>query len=375
MRVTFSLLLVSVLTACASESAVVERPVDTDLLRSPSINRGLNVSIAVFDPGNTDAGDAFEPIRIAETHYLSTVLKLTLIESGHWGAVRVTPGRDPTAEIQIFGTIVQSDGVRLRLHIRAVDSTGKVWTDRLYSDLATDHAYNFEASSLAEPFSDLFNRVSNDMSMVLAELTEKEASNIMNTAMLKYAIALSPETFSRYLKYNDEGSLIVTGLPARNSKMYQRVKRIRNSEYKFIDALDEQAMNLREKMQEPYAYWRRYAFELIRYNEKIENSNGVTVSANTFKQMRDVYELYQESRLNEDELRKLAHAFDNEVTETVLELEDTVIRLEGTIENQYEQWREILKQIYRQETGVDRSAVLPNVIDGAAVEDSSGQSP
>lgn len=91
--------------------------------------------------------------------------------------------------------------------------------------------------------------------------------------------------------------------------------------------------------------------------------------------MREVYGLYQESRLNEDELRKLARAFDNEVTETVLELEDMVIRLEGTIENQYEQWREMLKQIYRQEIGVGRSAVLPNVIDGAAVEDISGQSP
>lgn len=356
MRVVLHLFVVLVLAGCATEPVTIEQPVDTELLQFPSANSGLNVSIAVFDPGNTSDRHTFTPVRIAETHYLSTVLKLTLIESGHWGAVRVTPDHDPTAEIQLSGTILQSDGVNLRLHVRAVDSTGRIWIDGEYADLATDDAYDFETSGLAEPFRDLFNRVSNDMFMVLNELSEKQLSKIMDTAILKYAIALSPETFSRYLKRDNEGAIIVTGLPARNDQMYQRVEKIRNSEYLFIDALDEQAMNLRRQMQEPYSYWRSYAFELIRYNDKIEASNRSSRSANTFAEMRDVYELYQESRLNEDELRKLSTAFDNEVTETVMELEDTVIRLEGSIENQYKQWRRILKEIYRQERGVDAPA-------------------
>lgn len=352
MRATLIFFVVLAVTGCASKPVVnKEQPVDTELLRFPSANRGLNVSIAVFDPGNTNDRRTFTAVRTAETHYLSTVLRQTLIESGHWGAVRVAPSEDSTAEIQIRGTVIQSDGVSLGLRIEAVDSTGRVWIDREYSDLATDHTYDFETSDLQEPFNDLFNRISNDMYRVLSELTEQEVSKIMDTAMLKYAIALSPETFSRYLKRAEDGTVIVTGLPARDDPMYQRVRKIRETEYLFIDALDEQMMNLRRKMREPYAYWRRYAFELIQYNDKIENSNRRNSSANTFAEMRDVYELYQESRLNEDELRKLSRAFDNEVTETVMELEDTVIRLEGTIENQYEQWREILRQIYRQERG------------------------
>lgn len=355
MRVALILFVVLVVTGCASEPVVKkQQPVDTELLQFPSANRGLNVSIAVFDPGNTsDRRRTFTPVRTAETHYLSTVLKQTLIESRHWGAVRVAPSDDPTAEIQIRGTVIESDGVSLGLHIEAVDSRGKVWIDREYTDLATDHAYDFETSDLEEPFNDLFNRVSNDMYQVLSELTEKEVSKIMDTAMLKYAIALSPETFSRYLKRAEDGTVIVTGLPARDDPMYQRVSRIRETEYLFIDTLDEQVMNLRRKMREPYAYWRRYAFELVQYNNQIENSDRRSSSADSFTEMRDVYELYQESRLNEDELRKLSRAFDNEVTETVMELEDTVIRLEGTIENQYKQWRQILKQIYRQERGAE----------------------
>ncbi len=41
-----------------------------------------------------------------------------------------------------------------------------------------------------------------------------------------------------------------------------------------------------------------------------------------------------------------------------MELEDTVIRLEGTIENQYKQWRKILREIYRQERGMETGIQL-----------------
>ena len=44
--------------------------------------------------------------------------------------------------------------------------------------------------------------------------------------------------------------------------------------------------------------------------------------------------------------------FDNEVAPTVLEASGKVFRLSGTLDNQYAEWRNILKQIFALETGL-----------------------
>ena len=55
--------------------------------------------------------------------------------------------------------------------------------------------------------------------------------------------------------------------------------------------------------------------------------------------------------MNEDELRELAASFDAEITPTVTRLEGTVVRLTGSLKSQYEEWRELLQEIYASERG------------------------
>ena len=40
-----------------------------------------------------------------------------------------------------------------------------------------------------------------------------------------------------------------------------------------------------------------------------------------------------------------------EITPQVIELEDRTVMLSGNVEDQYEQWRELLAEIYRNEVG------------------------
>jgi hypothetical protein len=292
-------------------------------------------------------------LRTAEAEYLPSVLKETLIEAGHWGAVRVVPEIDPTAEILVTAEIMTSNGIDLQLYVRAWDSLGQVWIDRVYQDRATDDDYDIEGGASNDPFQDLFNEIANDLYLVRQGQSAKNASDILDTAMLRYAIALSPQAFGEYLVVDEEGVVELAGLPARNDVMYLRAAKIRDSEYEFIDIVDEQFDNFYKKMRQTYSYWRQYSYELTEYNNRIQQaqSTGKRSRRGSWDGLHDVYKTYKDSKLNEDELRELAASFDAEITPTVTRLEGTVVKLTGSLKSHYEEWRELLQEIYASERG------------------------
>ncbi len=349
------------LVSCATAPVVVvEEPKTISLVKAQTqVTPAFNISILVFDSGiganstGQSVSKIFPPLRTAEADYLPSVLKETLIEAGHWGAVRVVPEVDPTAEILVTAEIKTSNGIDLQLHVRAWDSLGRVWIDREYQDRATDDDYDIEGEASNDPFQDLFNEIANDLYLVRQEQSAKNASDILDTAMLRYAIALSPQAFSEYLAVDEEGIVELAGLPARNDVMYLRATRIRDSEYEFIDIVDEQFDNFYQKMRQTYSYWRQYSYELTEYNNRIQQagSTGKRSRGGSWAALHDVYKTYKESKMNEDELRELAASFDAEITPTVTRLEGTVVRLTGSLKSQYEEWRELLQEIYASERG------------------------
>ena len=55
--------------------------------------------------------------------------------------------------------------------------------------------------------------------------------------------------------------------------------------------------------------------------------------------------------MNEDALRELTQSFDRETEATVADISGSVIRLTGTLERQYQDWRRLIKELYRKEFG------------------------
>jgi hypothetical protein len=53
-----------------------------------------------------------------------------------------------------------------------------------------------------------------------------------------------------------------------------------------------------------------------------------------------------------DALKELTLSFQSEVEPQVVEVEGHTLRLTGTAEDQYREWRKLLKQLYEEETGV-----------------------
>ena len=149
--------------------------------------------------------------------------------------------------------------------------------------------------------------------------------------------------------------------------MYMRVKDIRESEYKFVDLVNEQFENFYRKMKLTYAYWRRYSYELTAYNTRIEKAGtkGKRPPRGSWAAMESVYKTYRESKLNEDELRQMAASFDSEISQTVTELEGNMITLSGSLRSQYEEWRQLLRKIYAVERGVKSEAPARCKIDAS----------
>ena len=51
-------------------------------------------------------------------------------------------------------------------------------------------------------------------------------------------------------------------------------------------------------------------------------------------------------------LQELAESFENGIAPQVIALDDKIITLSGSVDEQYEQWREILNELYSEEMGL-----------------------
>ena len=356
------LTLVLLLSACATQhrdiSVTVHVPEALIVAGTPTLPY-FNISIAVFSnpsliPDNASAGRInriYGPIHEAEANYLPIILRNSLIESGHWGAVRVGPSEDVAAELQITATILTSTALDLALQVKVVDSRGVIWLDNLYSDQAQTAAYAVDERLRQDPFQGLYHRIANDIYRARSQLTAFEATWIVRASLLRYANALAPQAFASYLAIDPQGIIEVTGLPALDDKMYQRVKKIREAEYRFTDLMDEHFNLFFDRLQTVYPYWQTYSYELLAYNDQIKTNGSVSNRrrSGSWEATEDVYRTYKEYKMNEDELRELTDSFKAEIHPTISMLEGSVIELKGPLEAQYEQWRSILREIYAQD--------------------------
>jgi len=322
----------------------------------------FNITIATFT--NADAyaeanggriARIYTPIREAEASYLPIVLRNTLMESGHWGAVKVAPVADVSAEVQVTATILTSTALDLALQIQVTDSRGISWLNQTYETRATAADYAVDESVRGSPFQGLFNQIANDMYRARIGINADAASTIVRASLLQYAVALAPQAFSTYIQRDEQGVLAVTGLPALDDQMYLRVKKIRDAEYRFTDIMDEQFEHFYNKLQQVYPFWQRYSYELLDYNEHIKTTGSVSSRprSGSWAATENVYRTFKEYKMNEDELRELADSFKTEIHPTISELEGKVIELSGPLEDQYKQWRALLQKIYAQERGAN----------------------
>jgi hypothetical protein len=352
----------------------------------PSEELLLDVGISVFDPNVPESFDEqnelnIQPeIRRAESNYMAYVAKNLLQSTGNWGAVRVGPRLSYAVDVTVSATILHSDGERLNLRVVASDARGQVWFDNIYETLASKYAYDASMPRDIDPYQATYNKIANDLLRFRMALTDDEILAIRTTAEMRFARDLATDAFEDYVIETTSGAFQIRRLPAPDDPMLSRVRMIREREYLFIDTLDEYFSSFANEMFNPYQNWRRATYsEAIAYREErnkararlLAGTAGIVAgvaaqtSDNTVTQYAGTMGIIggammiksgiakrADAQLHIEVLRELGTSAEAEIMPHTIELENESIALQGSVDEQYEELRRILRKIYRTEMGV-----------------------
>ncbi len=317
----------------------------------------LDVGIVVFDPGSAgldapSASPQFPQVRRAEAVYQAVELRRALENSGEWGAVRVMPEAGQLTDLVVQAQIVQSSGEQLQLAVTATDASGQPWLQQSYQGQAAESAYPGLAGS--DPFASVYQRIAADLSAQREARSPQALAQLRTLTRLRYAGSLAPEAFADYLAGGGDTPYTLQRLPAEDDPMLQRVERIRQQEYLFIDNVDEQYARLHDELQPTYHLWRQNWREQAVYERDYQQRAAERESNDrrgSYAAMLADYSTYRAYRIRQQDMDELALGFNNEVGPTVVESRGRVFRLSGSLQSRYEDWRRILREIFALEMG------------------------
>lgn len=347
----------------------------------------FDVGIQVFETAAISAEAAREKstdpkILEAEARFIPFHLKKTLQQTGQWGAVRVVPARAEEVDVNVSGKLLESNGEKLRVEIKVVDATGRLWFHNEYVAEATDQSYEaLDKKQDRDPYQDLYNTIANDLLAYRQQLKEREISAIRQVALLKFARSVAPYAFAPYLVQERDGLFKVSKLPADDDPMFERVNRIRAREYMFIDTVNNFYGNLYDDMRRPYGQWRQSYLKELNQKRELErklwerrilgaaailgaavigsnsNSAGSVFARDIlliggFETIRSSGQFANDARVHEAALKELGVSFKADVAPVVDEVEGRTIKLSGSVDAQYAEWRKTLRELFTAETGL-----------------------
>ena len=374
---TILLFFIWALSSCGSTQVISANSSPAVMALEPlSPEEVLDIGIITFDPNiPNDIEESNEnlvvpDVRRAESRYIAYHLKNTLENTGNWGAVRVLPNSTESSHIEISGKILSSDGEMLRLKITAIDSKKNKWIDRIFEDRATGLGYE---NPTEDPFQDLYNEVANELLAFKTSLSLRDSANIKEIAKLRFARDLAPEKFDGYLVEDQNGSFRIEQLPASNDPMMIRVAQLEELDFLFIDTLDTHFNKFYRETQASYDEWRRTTFsEALRLRELQKEARrriaagalmivgGIAAEGSSsaaaytgaiggVTAIRQGLSKRVQAKNQELRLRELNEALASEITPYVLDIEGKTIQISGSAEQQFKEWKTLLKRIYADE--------------------------
>lgn len=342
----------------------------------------LDVGVSVFDANVPKSFDErvernINPeVRRAEANYMAFFAKNLLQSTGNWGAVRVAPRETFAVDVVVAASIVHSDGERMELDVVVKDARGVAWFERNYLTLASKYAYQEGIPPGIDPFQATYRQLADDMLAYYQTLSRDDVRRIRTTAEMRFARDFSPDAFESYVQASDDG-WDLRRLPAQDDPMLGRVRQVREREYLFIDTLDEYFDNYHVQMSRPYQEWRAATYDeaiaFRRVTEKAKRktligaaalAGGILAQASDSDVARyggatgiiagatlnvSAVGDRAEAKLHSEVLQELGMSAETEISPYTIELENQTLRLQGTVDDQYEQLRRILKRIYLEE--------------------------
>jgi hypothetical protein len=347
----------------------------------------LDVGVRLFDPNvpedekEQEKRRIFPEVRNAESRYIPVLIRDTLEGTGQWGQVRVLPRDGTGMEVFVDGRILESDGREIELEIVVTDAAGRTWLRKTYEGEADTRAYKDVISKPRDPFENVYNTFANDLLAARRALTVEQRQQLRRVADMRFAADLAPYAFGGYLAQDRKGIYTVTRLPAEDDPVVQRMERVRERDYALVDTLNEYYANFGGSMAEPYTNWRKYNHEELEAEAQAKREaltrqvlgavavvGGVVAGQNTNSSagsaaataaviggiyaFKSGFDKRAEIKIHTESLKQLGDSFQSEVQPMVVDVEGRTLQLKGSAEEQYAEWRHLLRELYESETGL-----------------------
>jgi hypothetical protein len=372
----------------------------------------LDVAIHVLDSGipkeienNPDELDKkrlYPDVRKAEARYFANSLRDTLAGSGQWGAVRVVPETVQFVDVLVSGKILESNGAHLGLAMVVRDSAGRTWLTKTYQAEADDSSYRDAAATKArDPFANVYVEIADDLLAIRNKLTGAQRAELRQISELEFARDLSPDAFNGYIKADGKGVLHVVRLPAADDPMMARVRKVRERDGSLIDTVSDQYATFSEQIADSYNGWRRESYSEVVKEDKLRRQattrtimgaaavlgsifvpshcgyyntdcNRIDSAARAAALSGGIYGVLSgfqkraEAKNHAATIKELAGSLNADVATQVVEVEGRTLKLTGSAEQQYGEWRKILRDIYKEETGGVAASAAPDTAAPAA---------
>jgi hypothetical protein len=377
------LLTVSALMGCAPQ-AVRTKPLEPIKAAAASIpaHLFLDVNVAIFEAGiehlDPNRATTTPGIRRAEGHYAAQRLKGTLEATRQWGSVRVVPKSGREVDVVVSGTLLESDGMKLKVEVNVEDASGKQWFKRTYAEEVNRFAYDVEIRRHQEPFQNVYTRIANDMQDYLTRQDLSVLEGIRATSELRFAQRFAPQAFGDHLQRDSSGHYAVKRLPADDDPLLQRVRRIRVRDQAFVDRMQESYDTFDRNMIQAYDSWRLETLiektaeselkseALARTlggvlavvggilaqtsnNSAVRTAGVIGIGGGAYA-VKSGFDKRAEAQIHSAAMRELSESLNADVQPQTIALTDRNVELTGTVEDQYGQWQTLLKEIYLLET-------------------------
>jgi hypothetical protein len=347
----------------------------------------LDVSVGIFDPNvpataKEQKSKRIDPeVRGAEARYMPVLLAKTLQGTGYWGQVRVVPRGLTTFDVNIAGKILASDGQTLKLAIVATDATGRVWFSRNYEGEPDTRAYNTGTTTNRDPFQDLYVQIADDIDAARGKLKPADFTKIRTVATLRFDADLAPYAYQGYLQQHD-GTYRIVRLPPDDSPLGDRLQQVRERDYALLDTVDDQYHISSEKISDSYLNWRRSNYSELEEEEDLKHSAhmrmlmgavaviggiaaattssssiapeiaGTVAVAAGIEAFKSGMGQSSEAKAHSESIKQQNESFSAEMAPANVDLEGKVVELRGSGEQQFLEWRRLLKELYQNETGL-----------------------
>ena len=223
------------------------------------------------------------------------------------------------------------------------------------------------------------------------------ALTIRATAEMKFAREFAPDAFSDHIVASDNGEFELKRLPSEDDPMLNRVRKVREREYLFIDTLDEYYEGFYRQMTPSYQGWRRATYtEAIARKQLLEQQRnrtlggilaigigvGTIYGSDTYQGdaagvvgvisgamiLKSAIKKGAEASIHTEVLQEIGVAAEAEIMPHTIELENQTVRLQGTVDEQYRELRSILRTIYFADLGLPEP--VPDVVASESEEKS-----